>query len=341
MSIRYEQTREESIALLRLCIAHMNQHDAPCNPSTFAVWYEHCAGINPQLTMAVQDALKTEARLSTNTTLALYRDFVAPPDEQATESHRADFQRVLAGLASSAADTGQRAEAYGEQLAGLSAALQSPENAGLAPHLGTVVHGTADMRDAIAGLQQAVAEGEREIERLREALDRTRTEALTDALSQLLNRKGFDGALRKIMSERPGAGLAHCLLLFDIDHFKRVNDTHGHVVGDTVIETLGQVVRRATAGPDLVAARYGGEEFAVIMRNGTLAQAVQLAEAVRALARAMKVRKRGTQEVLTSITVSVGVAAWVQGDDAASWVQAADAALYRAKEGGRDRVTVA
>jgi diguanylate cyclase len=144
-----------------------------------------------------------------------------------------------------------------------------------------------------------------------------------------------------VLAARPPAGQSHCLAIFDIDHFKRVNDTHGHQVGDTVIETVGQVLARVASGPGIFPARIGGEEFAVLMRSATPAQALQMAEAVRALVRAVKVKKRGTQEVIASVTISAGIASWVPGDESADLVAAADAALYRAKAAGRDRVTMA
>jgi diguanylate cyclase len=157
----------------------------------------------------------------------------------------------------------------------------------------------------------------------------------------LRNRKGFDEALREALAMPTAAGLAPCLVILDIDHFKRVNDTHGHPVGDTVIETLGHTLNRVANGPNVLAARIGGEEFAVLLRASTATQAKQMAEVICSLVRAMKIKKRGTHEVIASITVSAGVAAHMPGDDGASLIAAADAALYRAKQSGRDRVAVA
>ncbi len=108
--------------------------------------------------------------------------------------------------------------------------------------------------------------------RLREALERARVEAVTEPFNQLRNRKGFDDALKEVLRSDPPAGLAHCLVVLDLDHFKRINDTYGHPVGDNVIAAVGQVLARAADGPDLFTARIGGEEFAVLMRSTTAAQ---------------------------------------------------------------------
>jgi diguanylate cyclase len=127
--------------------------------------------------------------------------------------------------------------------------------------------------------------------------------------------------------------------MLDIDHLKRVNDDHGHVVGDRVIQAVGEILRTAVARGGCAAARYGGEEFAILLPRTSLDQSEQVAEDVRLRTKAMKIRDRRTQDVLLTVTLSGGVAALQPGDDAAALVERADAALYRSKQTGRDRVT--
>ena len=341
----YRQSRDESVVLLRLVIAEMTQHDAPFNPATFAVCYEHLAGINPRLTQALARAKQVQPRLDAQAMDLLYRDHLAPADELTTEQAQVDFQRMLRDVAESAATTGAHARAYGSQLAGLSKALDGTEHAAnvatLKPHLNEVAGGTAHMQTVMASLERSATESKNEIERLRQALERSRTEASTDPLSKLRNRRGFDDAMREVLAAPPPAGMTHCLMIIDIDHFKRVNDTYGHPVGDTVIQTIGQVLARVAGAPGLFAARIGGEEFAVLLQATTIAQALHLAEVVRGLVHALRIKRRDTQEVIASVTVSVGIAAWVPGEDELGLLATADAALYRAKKAGRDRVTVA
>jgi diguanylate cyclase len=178
-----------------------------------------------------------------------------------------------------------------------------------------------------------------EIESLRGELVRARDEALLDALTGVLNRKGFDRHLAQLVAEQAGQEGSHCLVMLDIDHFKRVNDQHGHVVGDRVIQAVGEILRMAVARGGCAAARYGGEEFAILLPRTSLDRSEQLAEDVRLRTKAMKIRDRRTQAVLLTVTLSGGVAALQPGDDGATLVQRADAALYRSKQAGRDRVT--
>jgi diguanylate cyclase len=135
-------------------------------------------------------------------------------------------------------------------------------------------------------------------------------------------------------------GRTHGLVMLDIDHFKAVNDTHGHVMGDRVLQALGEVLRMLLANEDgCTVARYGGEEFAIMMPDTDLTQCLNLAERVRTHTRAMKIRDRRTKEVVLTVTISGGVAVMHEGDDAHALIARADGALYQSKQAGRDRIT--
>jgi diguanylate cyclase len=273
--------------------------------------------------------------------MRLYKAHVATPDDEAMSRIGGELQRLMTSVSQSASQTGLHAGAFGEQLSGLSAALAASDAELLSPQLTEVLAGTAEMQRSVQSLQGKFAASQQEIERLRGDLDRARDEALMDALTGVLNRKGFDCRLQALLAEPPSADAGHCLVMLDIDHFKKVNDTHGHLVGDRVIQALGEILRASIAQPAHAAARYGGEEFAILLPRTTLEQSVNLAEEVRARTKAMKIRDRRTQEVVLSVTISGGVAAMQPGDDAAALVARADAALYASKKAGRDRVTLA
>ena len=160
--------------------------------------------------------------------------------------------------------------------------------------------------------------------------------ALRDGLTKAFNKKYFLDRLETEIAyaRRHQAHLS--LLMFDVDHFKRVNDNHGHLAGDYVLQRLAKVAA-ATVRTEDVFARYGGEEFGVICRGVTLASAGILAERLRATVEATVFDHEGTR---LPITISVGVAGHpeVQIENGAQLIAAADAALYEAKRGGRNRV---
>ena len=340
-SKRYLEPKARSAELLRLTLAHMGRHEAAFNPVTFTLWYEYAAGINPSLNEAIDRRIAAGARIDDDAVLQLHAAHIAPVDEEAMDRISTDMQRVMAGLALTASQTGNQAGVFGQQLSGLTAALGTKGTSELAPFLTEVAASTADMQTSVDALQQRVALGESEIRRLREDLDRACSEALHDPLTGILNRKGFDQQIDALFSTAPGKGEGHFVVMLDIDHFKKVNDTHGHVMGDRVIQGVAEILRSTVTNPAHSVTRYGGEEFAILMPQSTHQECTQVAETIRSRTKAMKIRNRKTQEVLLSVTISGGVAGWQAGDDAATLIARADTALYRSKSDGRDRLTVA
>jgi diguanylate cyclase (GGDEF)-like protein len=167
--------------------------------------------------------------------------------------------------------------------------------------------------------------------------DRLAQLATHDPLTGLLNRNGLDEALQRHFGARPPQALVLCQL--DIDHFKRINDTHGHAAGDAVLRRVAHTLAAQVRAGDVVA-RLGGEEFLVGVSGADRAQAVALAERLRA-AVAQQAHPLGGSDGL-HCTVSIGVSQvfHARGD----WETAlrdADAALYQAKQGGRNRVVAA
>ncbi|HSV72117.1 MAG TPA: GGDEF domain-containing protein [Methylibium sp.] len=328
--------------MLRLVVARMGQHDAAFNPVTFAVWYEHVAGMNPALSAALDALLENKARLGDEAVCELYLSHVAPPDTAITERIGSDFQRVMDSLVEASSRTGRTAQDYGERLNGLERALGGDGPAAALGHsLDLTLQGTREMQRSVHALRETVTSSEREIKQLRSELDRTRAVMVTDPLTGVLNRRGFDELLQRILSTPPSSGKVHCLVLLDIDHFKRINDAHGHLTGDEVLKALGAILQRVAGDSGMHCARYGGEEFAVLLPETTMADTLSAAGSICALVRAMKVRNRGTGQVVATATVSAGIAAWQPGEDGLRLVAAADKALYRSKDMGRDRISVA
>jgi diguanylate cyclase (GGDEF)-like protein len=157
-----------------------------------------------------------------------------------------------------------------------------------------------------------------------------------DALTGLLNRRSFEMALAREVDRVARSGEPALLLVLDIDHFKAVNDTHGHAAGDVVIQAVGRAIAQ-TVRPMDTAARVGGEEFAIIMPNCPSSFGVTVAERVRERVEALNVEvPSGTA---LKVTVSLGGAfapQWVRSSPLL-WMERADRQLYRAKAEGRNR----
>ena len=160
-----------------------------------------------------------------------------------------------------------------------------------------------------------------------------------DSLTGLANRRSFELALAREVDRVARSGEPALLLILDIDHFKRVNDTHGHGAGDALLREFGHLLRTRLRAEDIVC-RYGGEEFVLIMPETTAAATLERAEALRTDTKSLTVRHYG--QVLGAVTISIGVALYPDhGATGELVIRAADQALYRAKGDGRDCVRVA
>lgn len=166
-----------------------------------------------------------------------------------------------------------------------------------------------------------------------------RLQSIRDGLTGLYNRRYLEETMGRELQRaaRSNSGLA--VIMADVDHFKKLNDTHGHQAGDDALQQFAQYLRDGVRGDD-IACRYGGEEFAVILPGATLEQAQQRAEKLRSGVANLRVRTAG--QTLPPLSASFGVAAFPQhGDSWEALLRAADGALYQAKREGRNRVVLA
>ncbi len=162
--------------------------------------------------------------------------------------------------------------------------------------------------------------------------------ALRDGLTRIFNKRYYQERLTSEMAYSRRHGTPLSLILFDVDHFKKINDTRGHLAGDYVLTKLAQVALSAIRTEDVIA-RYGGEEFGVICRGITADRAIILAERLRSMIESTEFMFESTK---ISVTVSLGVASAPSATitKAEELTTAADGALYKSKHGGRNRVSV-
>jgi diguanylate cyclase (GGDEF)-like protein len=174
-------------------------------------------------------------------------------------------------------------------------------------------------------LAEQIAQAYDEIRRQTNQL-MTFSEVRTDPLTRVSNRRGLDETLESMFALMERYEEPFSLALFDIDHFKQVNDKKGHLHGDRTLQAVARVIDDSVRDTDIVA-RYGGEEFVVVMPHTTLENGCQFAE-----------RVRHKIETDLGITISGGVAMALDGDNAQSLLSRADAALYSGKAAGRNRI---
>lgn len=308
-------------------------------PNNFALWYTHLGGTHPELSrrlsaLVAGDGTPAEADLQ-----ALYADCLTPeatPDA-VTENAEA-LQRAAQAVVEQIAGNGRALRDYGDALSHVEVQLGRDRTVeGLLRAVATLTEETARASERNRVLEQQLSASTLRIGKLRQSLAEVKQEAAVDDLTGLVNRRAFDLRLRRAVSRGKTDAAPMALLLLDVDHFKRVNDTYGHKVGDLVLRLVGRLLAENVKGRD-TAARYGGEEFAVLLAGADLRAGAIVGEQMRAALEGKHLANRGSGQHPHNVTVSVGVAQFRPGEGAAALVERADAALYRAKRGGRNRV---
>ena len=176
--------------------------------------------------------------------------------------------------------------------------------------------------------------GER-LKEIRSELREAEVSAETDAMTGLPNRAAFDERIRTSVTLHSYADQPECLLMLDLDHFKRINDEHGHRAGDAVLGAVGEMLLKLVFRRSDFCARFGGEEFVVILDDTSEEEGLRVADRLLKACARMTVDFDGTP---IRVTCSIGAAGIRNGDNEASWLEAADQALYKAKRAGRNRV---
>jgi len=202
-----------------------------------------------------------------------------------------------------------------------------------------LVGATVSLKERGEKMNQRLEESKLEIDKLRQNLQQVTAEAQKDGLTGLFNRRTFERVLEEYMMAAKEQTIDLCLIMLDVDHFKKFNDTYGHLLGDEVLKIVSRTLTDSLKGRDVVA-RFGGEEFVVVLPSTPLDGALRVADAIRQSIANKELKRKDTGQNFGQITVSLGVSAYRHGiDDIPSLVKRADDALYQSKRLGRNRVT--
>ncbi|MGH8294822.1 MAG: GGDEF domain-containing protein [Steroidobacteraceae bacterium] len=336
--MRYQHSREESAEVLRRALQLMSHHKAGYHPVSYAVWYEHAGELNPALTHELGKLLAGDTLLCDADISRLHALHIAGRDVQAFELAQSQLREVIGESEKQAAHAERTIKRFSGTLDdALEDAHRHGEGAnGFSEAVARVLAEASQLQSVLGLLHRQLARQRQELDQVMERLERSQNEPLRDPLTGLKNLHG----LRRAVEGRDFALGGVAFLAADIDNFKRINDTHGHVIGDKVLAKVAEILRAHLAGED-VAARLGGDEFAMFLPGKSLEAAAALAEEIRATAtRAVITRADGMQYV-GAVTLSIGVAIGEGSDTLESLRHRADEALYDAKDCGRNRIALA
>ena len=330
---------ERTLAFAKVAFGQIRALRQAATPRNYEVWYTYATGYNPQLNQTINDLLQRNGQVTEADLDQIYEAQFSPTRQMQQLDHfgsqvKDEIEQVMAMIEAAAGS----ATSYTESLAGVTQKLgATKDREGLRGIVESLVQTAKDMEVSNQALEARLNASKQEIHQLQENLETVRHESLTDPLTTLANRKFFDQALEKAMSEAITKREPLTLMMTDIDHFKNFNDSYGHQTGDQVLRLVAMAVKNNIKGQD-IAARYGGEEFAVVLPNTVLRSATTVADHIRRAVMTKQLMKRSTHEQLGRITISIGVAVLHDGDTAQSLIGRADACLYAAKHAGRNRV---
>lgn len=326
-------------------LALLERAQVPPVPPFYKLCYDYLAGVRTLDTIRAGAIIEAEPDRSEGARTAgemLYQDFVAPYRNEGAITQVVGSMIERIGVLEKL--IGRSQEANRSQAAELAGATEDLE----ADDIDAVLLG-----DWILRLQATNAALRRANEALSAELDQTvelftngqdelaalSRSATVDNLTGIANRAGVDQALAEVMTEVSEGRGRMALAIVDIDHFKQLNDTYGHQIGDEILRLVGRALMASTREDDVVG-RLGGDEFVVIIRNEDLAGARLLAERVRRAVVDCDLTKVLGKGVLGNVTASIGVAQFRAGEGLAGLIDRADKCLFQAKQSGRNQTVV-
>ena len=309
------------------------------SPKCYALWFAYFSKSDPELERVLAPVADGNEILTDLRVHELYSQFFEHDME--TETLRqtgALIEASVAKVIEHLNDANKSAANYGERLNNFTGKLSEKiDQVELEKIVSAVISETHQMRRRSEQIAGDIKESSLEIMELRRSLENVRREAHTDSLTGIANRRSFDDRMRSALQEARENEEALSLLMIDIDHFKKFNDSFGHQLGDKVLQLVARIFKTQIKGRDTVA-RYGGEEFAIILPATKLAGAAALAEHIREAVASRRIVQKRTGEDFGGITLSIGAASLRGDEPGEAFIRRADEALYTAKREGRNRV---
>jgi diguanylate cyclase len=330
---------ERTMAFAEIALGQIRALRQPATPRHFEIWYTYATGYSPSLNQTINETLARNGTLAEADINRIYETYISSNRftdriDRVGSQVMGEIEQVMAMIGAAAGNATTYTESLADVTQKLGSAADEPSVRAIVESL---VQATKEMERNNQALEARLSASKQEITELQQNLETVRSESLTDPLTSLANRKYFDDALVKAMTEARTKGEPLSLMMTDIDHFKKFNDSYGHLTGDQVLRLVAISAKQNVKGQD-IAARYGGEEFAIVLPNTVLRSAITVADHIRRAVMTKELMKRSTGEHLGRVTISVGVATLQKSDTAQSLIERADTCLYAAKRNGRNRV---
>lgn len=328
---------ENSFKVLKQTVPLLIKHKISADPTNYAIWYTYASNQSPELNQAVDNALGRFNAISEVRAQDMYRNHIADKQEVSGWQLQKTIDAMVTEFSQTVKDTRNETNDFRSAMDKSLDGLKKVENEGFSVEetmamVRNMVKEGQKIRNSTLTFTAAMANAEKEIKDLKDKLEVTKKEALVDALTNLSNRRYFDSEFATAVKSGQVS-----LILVDVDHFKKFNDTHGHQMGDLVLKALAKKLKEACRD-GAQAFRFGGEEFAIIFPMSNQSRACHLANSMRRAIEKIQVKQKSTGNVVGDITASFGVAVFEKGLTSGKMIENADKHLYEAKRLGRNRV---
>ena len=334
----YSENREKAGEYLRLVLNYIAKYRLSATPVNYAVLYEYVSGKNHNLHKTIDDLIDNNKPLDTDTVAQFYQKYIAEEHREIVGNSLTEIKKILRDIKRYILETQGDLIHHDKNLRSIAAELDDADHFEL---LGTILDKMLNEAKGMIlsgkDLNSRMDISSNELELLKKKLEKYKQDAETDALTGLANRRKLEKQLGLTIKKSLTDKTPLSLIMVDIDHFKRINDTFGHLTGDGVLRVLAALFRQQLKGKDLPA-RFGGEEFMLMLPDTSLEDAAAVAENIRSVLTSREWKQKVSGKSMGKITISLGVAEFKANESIKSLIERTDKALYFAKKNGRNQV---
>jgi len=334
----YRHDYEEASGYLRLSLALLGKHNLPPNLVNFTLCYEYVMKTNKALIAELDEYFHSNEH-TYDKSEEIFKKYIWDKDKRFLEELNNVLNDQLKNMLGDVKSVHDQTSNSTTQLDLHAKRLQSTESPDSIKEISKDILSEANnILSTNQSFEDKLNKTQQELEGLKRELKQTKEQSETDPLTNLKNRRAFDIRLAEEIEISKKNSSALSLIIFDIDHFKYINDKYGHVVGDKVIRYVSNILLKRVRENE-IACRFGGEEFTVLLPGSNNNKALSFAEGVRKQVESSTLSIHSTNEKIENLTISAGVSVYSNHEDIESFINRADKALYVSKSNGRNKST--
>lgn len=330
--------KRQTKLLAENALKNIGEHQLSLKPDNYRLWFEYGTGVIEGLNTEIDELITQQVAINEAICSKLYQKYLITGDQKDLDDARIAIRNLLNVMVEHLQGWDSSTKQFCDVLHKCTEKLDSdPSVSEIKEIINTVTIQAQQALNANQQIHSTLDSLTTEISTLREDVDRLGSEAMTDSLTEVANRRGFDFSLRDATDRSMQTGQPCALLMADLDHFKRVNDNFGHQVGDKILRFVANTMKKTIRGGDILS-RYGGEEFAIILPNTDEKGALKVAENLLHEVSARQLTTGTNSQPIGRVTMSIGLALYNNNETLENFIERADQHMYHAKESGRNQV---